>query len=157
METPEPRTKDAPGAIAVLWVMALLVAASPWLAVPVRVLGGPLSLSGLFVFAAIAATAALVIAGAGLLLVFRSRGYQASFVIAFVLLLLNLVADALAVVVWFSLLTCSGGQSGPCMTPLVLCGGGLAVTAIAVPFTAIGLLMLRRTHQPPATPPSVCE
>ncbi len=156
MATPFPPAPGKRTLASILSAVAVFIAVTPFLAL----LAWPLfslyvSNNDLFLLLPATAAIALALAVSGLLLLKSIRERTWPFAVAVVLLGFNLGSALLASLAWFGSMTCSGGYSGPCFTPLVFCGGGLFLDITAIVLVAVGLFMLRRPPVPayPFPPP----
>lgn len=141
------------------FVAAVILAAVPTLAFLSRSLVWVDS-DILFLLSPVAAALALALGLSGTFLLRATRLPIGIFVVADVLLGLNLAAVALSSYAWFTISSCGGGYSGPCFTPFILCGGGLLLDIVAAILVTIGIVLLRRPPRGPyvaplyAVPPS---
>ena len=103
----------------------------------------------------VSAAVALALAVGGLVLLRAHRPRIGLFLAVVVLLGLNLGASVVASYSWFTTISCGGGYSGPCFTPLTFCGGGFALGIATAVLVGVGVFQLYRAPGPPffAPPP----
>jgi hypothetical protein len=128
--------------LAFLSFVAAVVAAIAPIILTIPPISHKLSWNTTFLLWIIAAAAAFGLGLVGFLLLRFSRYPSGLFVTAVMLLGLNLAAVVLSSYYYSTKATCSGGYSGPCTEPMILCGGGFLLSIIAAGLVGAGIHLL---------------
>ena len=129
-----------------LWTSAFATFAVVWLFVATLVLSPPGSFDFDTFFRVFPPVAAipLGLAIAGTVIARRIGAPMRLYGIAIGLLAMSVVLAGLGSAAWFSIPSCGGGLSGPCFSPLFICGGGLVFALVGIVLGGLGVRRLRR-------------